>query len=201
MPGVVLGSYYEDTATPAADQCSSYADSQAWGASGSAITNAGQNTDPTLEGAFGYHYDFTATRSIYFSEPGGTADLAAKRANQVDQPLQVSAEGGRTKLKLRAPSSRVRARVGKSKLLKARVFNVGDVPTGRVTVCARGPKKLVRTGRCVKAAPIAPGRDRTLHVKIKLRPAAAHKGRLQVKLFTDVPGLKKARDTVRIKPV
>jgi hypothetical protein len=200
MPGVNMGSYYEDTATPEADQCSSYADSEAWGASGAAITNAGQNTDPTLAPALGYNYDFSATRSIYFSEPGGTSDLAAERAQQVDQPLQVEPGAGKAKLRLSVPGKRVRAKVGKTKRLSVRIANNGDVATGRVKLCGSGPKKLVRVGGCAKAASVAPGKSRTLRVKFKLRPAAARKGSVKVKLFTSGPGLKKAKAAVKIKP-
>jgi hypothetical protein len=197
MPGVVVGSYYEDTATPAASQCSSYADSQAWGASGSAITNAGQNTDPTLDGTYGPHYDFTASRSIFFSGPGADGALAARRSQQVDQPLEVGT--ATPNLRVRGPQGPRGAKIGQKKALGIRITNMGSVATGPIGVCISGKRKLVRAYHCRTIHNLQPGHTAVAGPKLKLRPKAADQHLVRVDVDTTAANFE-ARTRVKLKP-
>lgn len=87
LPGFTAGSYYQDDSTsPATQQCGGYADDQAWGASGPALSSSGMNTDPTLNYPL---YSLTGTRSNFYSGPGADASLAELRSKQVDAPLKI----------------------------------------------------------------------------------------------------------------
>ncbi len=112
VPGVVVGSYYQDDLTPSTTQCTGYADAEAHAASGPTVTiPSGVNTDPTLGAAF----DFTGTRTTFFSAPGGDASLGSQRSAQVDSPLQISLgkDPSRTGLRVRAPGGKRGGRRGR----------------------------------------------------------------------------------------
>ncbi len=146
------------------------------------ISNAGQNTDPTL----GANYNFTGSRALFFSGPGGDATLAAKRATQVDAPLQISlgdGNGGAGAALKTTLSRNQRAPVGKKVKLNVGLANEGGADTGRIKVCARGPKKLVRIGKCVRVGPIAPGQERRAKIKVTLRTEKTAK--IKVKITSD----------------
>jgi hypothetical protein len=193
MPGLNVGSFYEDDLTPATAQCSGYADSEAWGASGQTLTNAGQNTDPTLGAA----YNFTGTRTIYVSEPGGDAALAAKRSLQVDSPLAVTV--GAPKLHLLGPAPK-KAKVGKPEFLRLRIENRGNALAEGIEICGKAPKKLVKVGRCSTLDRLGGGVARNVRIKVRLRHAAAGKHSIPVKLVARSEGLEPARDQAKLKP-
>lgn len=202
LPDLGLGSYYEDTAAPAASQCSGYADSRAYGASGMVITNAGRNTDPTLDDVYGSHYDFTGTRTIFFAGPGADAALAAKRADQVDAPLQVSLgapDGGDLRLRSR---KRRRARVGASRKLRVVVSNRADVAVSGARLCAKGKRRLVRVGRCARLGEIAAGGQRKAFVRFRLRPRALGRKAVSVRITLEAGGVRvdDARLRIRARP-
>ena len=193
IPNINIGSYYEDSATPAATQCNGYADdTKAYGASGMAITNAGVNTDPTLEGSYGPAYDFSGTRTIFFSGPGGDAALAQQRSDQVDNPLRVGpgdelGYGG--DLRIRAKHVKHRAGVGKPKPLRALITNAADTPVTGVKLCAQAQAKLVRTGRCTDIGDLAAKERRKALVRVKLRPRALTKKFVTVRLVMEIDGV------------
>ena len=200
LPNLGLGSYYEDTASPAASQCSGYADSRTYGASGLVVTNAGLNTDPTLEGAYGPAYNFTATRRIYFSEPGGDAALAAMRASQVDAPLQVSLGApDSSDLRLRSRKLR-RAPVGASKKLRVLVSNRADAAVSGIRLCASGKRKLVRVGRCHRLGEITAGEQRKAFVRVRLRPRALGRKAVNVRITLEVGGVSVNDARLRVRP-
>lgn len=192
MPGVNIGSYYQDDSTPTTTQCSGYADAQALGASGSTVSNSGQNSDPTLGSA----YSFTGTRNIFFSAPGGDAALAAKRAEQVDAPLQVSvaevSASGEPKLELvgRAPRS---VSGGKQFRLRAKLTNLGDADAMKPRVCVdpnRGKRK------CLDLKMLIPGRERTLHFRLR---APENGARLKLRFRAKVDGAPIETDREKVK--
>jgi hypothetical protein len=194
IPGINIGSYYEDTATPAAQQCVSYADDRTYGASGLAITNAGQNTDPTLDGTYGTHYDFTGVRTIFFSGPGGDAALAAKRSAQVDNPLQISlgnggGGGGADEIRVRSEHVKSRAGIGKSKRLRVLITNGAETPVSGVELCPEGKRKLVRVGRCAELGDLAAGERRKASVRVRLRPRALTKKFVTVRVAVKAGGV------------
>lgn len=176
MPGVNLGSYYEDTATPAATQCSGYADNRTYGASGLVISNAGQNTDPTL----GANYDFTGTRTLFYSGPGGDAALGEKRAAQVDKPLEVSlgtGNNGSPNLLLRAKGLK-NAEPGRAKI-RAKLKNTGRVTAEGVTVCLIS--RQAKEGRCAKLKTLDPQAVKKLKLPMTIPDDAKSKFRVRVK--------------------
>jgi hypothetical protein len=202
LPGVQVGSYYHDDLTPTIAQCGGYADAEAHGASGPAIHNAGRNTDPTLDdaGDVGDPYDLTGTRTIYFSGPGGDAELAEQRAAQVDAPLEVTRAAPRARpLRLRAPGAE---RVGSDRRarISVRLANLAGAPIQLATLCGEARAKLARVGRCRQARGLAPGATRRLTLKVTLRRAALDKRAVRLRLRADVAGSKPARDDVRLKP-
>lgn len=196
MPGLGVGSYYEDSASPAAAQCVGYADSRAYGASGMVLTNAGLNTDPTL----GPNYDFTGTRTIYYSGPGGDAELAAARAAQVDSPLQVSLGSGAGtggEIRVRAPK-RKRLRVGAKKKLRVTITNGAGEPVSGVMLCATAKRRLARVGRCDRVGELGAGAHRRASVRIELRPRALRGRAVRVRLAAEVGGVEVSADRVKV---
>lgn len=86
LPGHRVSNYYLDDSTdPPVAQCGGYADRLAFGASGSAMTSSGANTDPTLGSA----YSLVGSRTTFYGKPTDDAGVAALRARQVDAPLRI----------------------------------------------------------------------------------------------------------------
>ena len=192
MPGVEVGSYYEDDLTPAAAQCTGYSDAQAWGASGAALRNAGQNTDPTLGAAF----TFTGTRTRFFEGPGGEAADAALRSAQVDSPLVASVgEDGGGGLVL---SARRAVELRRNGLIAARLKNTSDAVIEDVRVCGKARKRLARVARCDRVSRLDPGRIERVGVRVRPRPAA--RGALLVRLRARAPGYPAAKAKLRVRP-
>jgi hypothetical protein len=196
IPGVTQGSYYEDTATPQAGQCDGYADKQAWGASGPAVSGTGQNTDPTLGDA----YDFMGTRTSYFSAPGGDAVLATVRADQADAPLEARADP-LSPLRLLTPPKPRRVRPGRVSL-HVRVRNLGTDATGRVRICAapaKGARKLVRPIGCGGIDDLAAGEAASPHFDVLLRRAARPRRVIRIGVVARGASVETERTRVRIK--
>ena len=194
MPGVEVGSYYEDDLTPAAAQCSGYADSQAWAASGAALRNAGQNTDPTLGSA----YAFVGTRTTFFSGPGADVALASRRAAQVDSPLDVTAGGEEAGgLELRARRS-LDLRAGGR--IRARLRNTSESLMAVAKVCGRARGRLARASRCDRVRRLEPGATKGVRLRIRLRPAGAKRDSFLVRLRARSAGYPVARAKVRVRP-
>jgi hypothetical protein len=197
MPGVNVGSYYQDDLTPTTQQCTGYADAEAHGASGPTITNAGQNTDPTLGPAF----DFTGTRVTYFSAPGGDAALATKRSAQVDAPLGVRLGGAipRQVLRMRAPRSK-RIAPGRKLTVSARIRNTTASPIRTVKVCGKASRRLLEVGGCRRIRGLDPGERAKAKIRVGLRDAAARRDEIRLRLRATVDGRSPARATITLKP-
>jgi hypothetical protein len=82
--GLVNRAYYSDDSTPTATQCTG--DAYEYGASGTAVTSAIPNTDPTLSGGVS---TLTATRwNVYV--PAGQAPAVARHVENLTAPLTTS---------------------------------------------------------------------------------------------------------------
>ena len=197
MPGVTIGSYYQDNLTPSTQQCTGYADAEAHGASGATVTNAGQNTDPTLGAAF----DFTGTRTNYFSAPGGDAALAERRSAQVDAPLQVGLAGPppRVPVTIRAPDVKRIRPSGRSKVL-LRLTGNSDSPIAKTRVCGRANKALLHVFRCAKLENVKRGQTKKAAIFVNLRKAGREKGSVTLRLRAEIAGFRPARDSIELKP-
>ena len=187
IEGVTVGSYYEDSTTPVASQCSGYADSAAYGASGAAVqmpgVAGGINTDPTL----GTAYDFTGKRTLFFGGPGGTAATAEKYASQVDEPLKISlgtkgGSGGSPTLQLRAKGLK-RAKAGKKAKIRAKLKNTGLVTAEGVKVCLSTRK--AKPGRCAKLKTLEPQEVAKLKLPMRIDADAKRKLRVRVKATSE----------------
>lgn len=183
IDGITVGSYYEDSLTPVAAQCSGYADSAAYGASGAAIqmpgVSGGINTDPTL----GSNYDFSGTRTLFYGGPGGTADQAEKHAAQVDKPLELSVGdvgggGGAPNLLLRAHGLK-RAEAGEKAEIRAKLKNTGQIIAEGVKVCLIA--RQAKEGRCARIPTLAPHRVEKLRLPMTVSDDAKRKFRVRVK--------------------
>jgi hypothetical protein len=53
--------------------------------------------------------------------------------------------------------------------LKVQLVNRGDADTGRVKVCARGPERFVRIGKCAKVASVAAGERKRARINVALK--------------------------------
>jgi hypothetical protein len=195
-----MGSYFEDDLTPDATQCSGYADSEAHGASGGALRNAGMNSDPTLPAA-GTVYDFTSTRTTFFSAPGGDAGMAATRSAQVDSPLQVELAGPvpREVLRLRVVGSK-RIEEGKELKVAARLLNTSGSPIKSVELCGEASRRLLKVGACRTIKNLGSGERDKARIKVELRRAGARRDEIKLRLRAAVDGYRPARATITLKP-
>ena len=204
MPGIQVGSYYEDTATPAAQQCVGYADNRTYGASGLVLTSAGQNTDPTRAAEFGGTlYSLTSSRTVFFSGPGGDAALGAKRAAQVDSPLQVAlgggdGDGGQPRLRIRA-HGRKGVEPGERTRIKVKLKNAGSADAAGVKVCLKAPRKQARTGGCKRIRMLAAGERRKVKLAVRLRRGARRDFRVRVKATAQNAGRSVHRTRIKLK--
>ena len=200
MPGIAVGSFYQDDLTPTYSQCVGYADTEAHGASGPALNNAGQNTDPTLPG-LGTVYSFTGTRTIFFDAPGGDAAAAAGHAARVDAPLEVAAgpKVPRRFAAVRAPR-RKRVAVGETVKLRVRVRNTSGAPVKRVELCGISDPHLLRVGRCVIERNLAPGERAKPALRVELRKAASDERSVRLRLRAATDGFPPAKAEVSLLP-
>ena len=102
------------------------------------------------------------------------------------------------KLKI-TPKSKSLSR-GRTVAFKVRVKNTGDAAATNLRLCAKGPKKLVRPGRCVKAGNLAAGKSRTLKIKVKVKRSAKRGSKARITFTATATGVKRTgKATVRVK--
>ncbi len=191
IPTFTAGSYYQDDSTsPATMQCGGYADDQAWGASGPAISGVGVNTDPTL----GPANSLTGTRTVFFDPPfadAAAATAAAERhSEQVDNPLDAEVlsapppPAGALRAKARFPRS---AKAGRRLRIPVRVGSPFDEAIGPVRVCPKVKRSLAEPGRCKAIRRLAPNGERKLRISVVPRPRAGGRS-LDVRVLVSGPG-------------
>ena len=173
LPGYTPGSFYRDEgASPSFGQCGGYADSLSYGTSGSEFKSSGGNTDPTLGAAS----DMTATRTTYFDPPGADAADAARRSDQVDEPLATTAtaepEPAKPVLDLTVTGAKRTVRPGDTVRIPVLVRNGGGSTATGVDVCARAPESIARTGRCKRTKNLAPGDSFRARLRIEAKRRA-----------------------------
>ena len=202
MPGVEIGSYYQDDLTPTTLQCMGYADTEAHGASGPAIMNAGGNSDPTLVESFGPASDFTSTRTTYFGGPGGDAELASSRSDQVDAPLQVELGKPipRQVLGLSAVRTKRMGAGDEQVTISGRIRNKSASPIKTVKVCGKAERRLLEVGACRKVRDLGPGERDKARIHVELRRAGARTDRIELRLRAVVDDRRPSRARVVLKP-
>ncbi len=200
VPGFTPGYFYRDEgAGPDFEQCGGYADALSYGSSGSEFKSGGANTDPTL----GEHYDLTAQRTIYYGAPfadvaAGAAD-AARRSEQVDNPLAARVVGaGATPARLRpaAKAPRHRVRAGKRARIAVSIGNDGDSAAHAIELCPRPKRRLAEPGRCKHFKRLGPGGERSATVSVVPTRRAARRGAVRVRVVATAGGERTATAVV-----
>jgi len=222
IPGLIFRGYYQDTLSPPANMnailCSG--DTHAIGASGPSLTMpAGSwNTDPTLGSA----YDFTGSRTTYYSGPGATAATGNLRSDQVDKPLVLSTgsgidpDGGKPDpvppdpgkpgrqnwvgLKVTARPANIKAGIGKPKQVRVSVRNIGDKIGKSVRICPVANSKLVKSGDCSLIRKLKAGNKALRTFAVKLLGAAAGRQSVKVKFRAKASKSHARSATVTLRP-
>jgi len=192
LPDYTPGSFYRDQgSSPTFGQCGGYADHLSYGTSGNELTSSGANTDPTLGSA----YRLTATRTTYFDPPDGDAADAARRADQVDAPLEaaVATEGpGLPLLKLRRVGRKRSIEAGGRLRTRLALANRGTATATDVKVCARVARRVGAASRCLRFDRLPADRSRRARfvitagrrargsLRVHYRATAANAGTLEL---------------------
>jgi hypothetical protein len=200
LPGYVPGSFYRDEgSSPTFGQCGGYADSLSYGTSGVEFKSSGANTDPTLGAA----YRLTGTRTTFFDGPNEDAAAAARRSEQIDDPLAVTVsdepEPARPELVVRAGGAQKRVRPGGSVRIPVRVRNGGGSAAIGVEVCARAPKRTAATGRCKGTKLLEAGEGFRAKLRIDARQRARKRIRITLRASADNARRDKAEATIRVR--
>lgn len=203
-----FGSYYLDDSTPTANverQCGG--DGKSFGASGFGIglnTKSTPNTDPRYGQESTPAKNLTVNRVRYFDTPDAGAAEAARDAAQVKQPLAASVAAftpgaGKGILTVKMSRKSFRVKPGRKATVSLKITNRGDGATGRLKVCASGPKKKLGGLACRSRGSIARGGSATARLKIKVQPGAKKGKTLKVRIVVKGTGLKTVGGTVNIK--
>jgi len=195
IPTFAAGSYYQDDTTPTTQQCSGYADAEAWGAAGPGVTGVGVNTDPTL----GPAKNLTATRTTFFSAPGATADLAALRSEQIDDPLAVSASAEPDPAALLLePGKSKKVKPGKRVKLTLELANEGGSKATGIEACAKVPRHDGK-GACKDVRDLGAGRSADVKLTVKTRKRAKRAIDVTFKVTADNARTAKAQGEIKVK--
>ncbi|HEX6229609.1 MAG TPA: hypothetical protein VFZ41_09145 [Solirubrobacterales bacterium] len=107
-----------------------------------------------------------------------TASNHAGATTQTSGPRRIKA----AKVKLVAQSRKRRTKPGKAATFRVKLRNTGDLVSSKARLCTRAPKKAkkaVRAPKCRRFSRIAPGRSRTLRLRVKAKRPAAGTYRLR----------------------
>ncbi|MCB0876076.1 MAG: hypothetical protein KDB46_07770 [Solirubrobacterales bacterium] len=200
VPGFTPGSFYRDEGgSPSFGQCGGYADYSSFGTSGSEFVSSGANTDPTL----GPAYSLTAARTTFFDAPDQGAADAARRSEEVDEPLEAvaagAAEPGGPVLELAVRGGKRRVRAGGSIRIPFSLHNTGGSTATGVEVCARVPKRVGRAGRCKGGGELAPGRRLKGRLRIDAKRKAGRRIRVTYRANAENAGRDRVEKAIRVR--
>ncbi|MGB0121732.1 MAG: hypothetical protein WBP55_12350, partial [Solirubrobacterales bacterium] len=203
-----FGSYYLDDSTPvASDEKQCGGDGKSFGASGFGIgvaTKSTPNTDPRYGNENNPAKNLTVNRVRYFDTPEAGATEAARDAAQVKQPLEAASSvfepgAGKAKLSIKFVKKSFRVKRGRKAMVKIKVTNNGDGATGKLKICASGPKKKLGGIGCRTKSNLVRGGAATVKVKLKVKPSARKGKKLKVRIALKAKGMKTASGKVAIK--
>lgn len=99
-------------------------------------------------------------------------------------------------LKIKPKSKKIKR--GKKATFKVVIKNIGGTTAKNLKLCAKGPKKLVKLGKCKKPGNLAPGKLKTVKFKVKVKKGA-RKGKAKVTFTAIAKGTSKKSGKVKVK--